>query len=69
MKNLKKILSTIMVIVMVLAGVPLSGFVGLELPALDWGIKASAKTVASSGTCGPNVTYTYDNVWTSYPCF
>ena len=59
LKQSKKILSTIMVIVMVLAGVPLSGFVGLELPALDWGIKASA--ISSSGQCGPNVTYTYNS--------
>lgn len=62
MKNLKKILSVALVLVMVLTAAPLSGFVGLELPALDWGIKASAKTVASSGWCGPNVTYSYDSV-------
>ena len=59
LKTSKKILSTIMVVIMVLTAVPLSGFVGLELPAFDLGIKASA--LASSGQCGPNVTYTYNS--------
>ena len=62
LKTSKKILSTIMVVIMVLTAVPLSGFVSLELPAIDLGIKASAKVVADSGSCGDNVTYTYDSV-------
>ena len=61
LKTSKKILSTIMVVIMVLTAVPLSSFVGIELPAFDLGIRASAKTVASSGYCGPNVTYTYNS--------
>ena len=61
MKNLKRILSVALVLVMLLTAAPLSGFVGLELPAIDWGIKASAKSVAASGSCGENVTYTYDS--------
>ena len=59
LKTSKKILSIIMVVIMVLTAVPLSGFVGFELPAFDWGIKASA--LAESGQCGDNVSYTYDS--------
>ena len=62
LKTSKKILSVLMVILLVTTAVPLSSFVGIELPALDWGIKASAVAVASSGQCGPNVSYTYDSV-------
>ena len=61
LKTSKKILSVLMVILLVLTAVPLSSFVGIELPAFDLGIRASAKTVASSGYCGPNVTYTYNS--------
>ena len=61
MKNLKKILASLLVVVMVLTAAPLSGFVGFELPDFDFGIKASAKTVSSSGKCGENVTYTYNS--------
>ena len=61
LKTSKKILSTIMVVIMVLTAVPLSGFVGIELPTFDWGIKASAKTVDPSGQCGENVYWTYDS--------
>ena len=60
LKTSKKILSVLMIVLLVTTAVPLSGFVGLELPALDWGIKASA--VASSGQCGENVYWTYDSV-------
>ena len=59
LKTSKKILSTIMVVIMILTAVPLSGFVGLELPVLDWGIKASALT--ESGRCGPTATYTFNS--------
>lgn len=48
-----------MVVIMVLTAVPLSGFVGLELPILNWGIKASA--LAESGQCGENVYWNYDS--------
>ena len=59
MKYLKKILASLLVVVMVLTAAPLSGFVGFELPDFDFGIKASA--LSSSGSCGPNVTYTYNS--------
>ena len=55
---MKKFLSVIMVVIMLLTAVPLSGFVGLELPDFDLGIKASA--LSSSGKCGDNVNYTYN---------
>lgn len=61
LKASKKILSVLMVILMVITAVPLSGFVGLELPDFDLDIRASAKTVSASGSCGPNVTYTYNS--------
>ena len=48
----KKILCTLLVMVMCLTVAPLSGFV-------DFGITASA--LADSGSCGENVTYTYDS--------
>ena len=59
LKTSKKILSVLMVILLVTTAVPLSSFVGLELPAFDLGIRASA--ISSSGTCGENVTYTYNS--------
>jgi hypothetical protein len=62
MKNFKKILSVLMIILLVTTAVPLSSFVGIELPAFDLGIRASAKEVPASGSCGTNVTYTYDSV-------
>lgn len=60
MKELfKKSLAVILVVVMTLTAAPLSGFVGLELP--NWfGFKASAATY--SGTCGDNLTWTFDEV-------
>lgn len=61
MKNLKKILASLLVVVMVLTAAPLSGFVGLELPDINWSIRASAKEVPASGSCGTNVTYTYNS--------
>lgn len=49
-----------MVAVMVLTTAPLGGFVGLKLNLdwLDFNTKASA--VAHSGTCGENLTYSFD---------
>ena len=57
MKKIKKILCIFLVVLMCMTSAPLSGFVGLELPQWNW--KASA--LASSGQCGENVTYTYDD--------
>lgn len=62
LKTSKKILSVIMVVIMVLTAVPLSSFVGLELPAFDLGIRASAADeLASTGQCGENVYWNYDS--------
>ncbi len=58
-KSMKKILCTFMVVLMVLMSVPVSGLVVLELPKLDWGIRASA--LSPSGSCGNNATYTFDS--------
>ena len=59
LKTSKKILSIIMVVIMVLTAVPLSSFMGIELPAFDLGIRASA--LAESGQCGDNVYWNYDS--------
>ncbi|MBQ1995844.1 MAG: leucine-rich repeat protein, partial [Clostridia bacterium] len=61
MKNFKKILASLLVVVMVLTAAPLSGFVGFEQPDIDWSIRASAKVIAVNGKCGENVTYTYND--------
>ena len=56
-KLFEKSLAIIMAVVLAITVVPLSGFVGLELP--DWlGFKASAAT--NSGTCGKNLTWTFN---------
>lgn len=62
MKNtMKKILCSLLVVVMCLTSAPLKGFVGIEwtnISISEWfGSKVSAKTVVSSGTHGTNVTW------------
>ncbi|MBQ5591881.1 MAG: leucine-rich repeat protein [Clostridia bacterium] len=54
MKKIKRLLATIMTVVMILTAAPLSGFVGLELPNL-FNLFASAATY--SGACGDNLTW------------
>ena len=53
MKNIKKLLSVVLILVMVLTAAPLGGFIDLE-----WGITASA--LEASGKIGDNLTYTFD---------
>ena len=56
---LKKALSVMLVVVIMLTAAPLSGLVGLELPEwLDFSITSSATTY--SGYCGTNVEWSYD---------
>ncbi len=59
MKNaIKKAISVLLVAVMVFGAAPLAGFVGLDLPELNLlNVKAEA---ATSGTCGENLTWTFD---------
>lgn len=52
--NSKKIISIILAVVLIVSAVPFGGFVGINLGA----VKASA--LEASGTCGKNVTYTFD---------
>ncbi len=73
MKNiLKKAISVLLIAVMVLCSAPLSGFVGLELPEIG-GLGKFADSVsdffaalapkakaATSGTCGDDLTWTFD---------
>lgn len=68
LKTFKKILCSLLVVVMCLTSAPLQGFIGIEwpgLPEINFGElfvnKATAKEVASSGSCGNNVTYTYNS--------
>ena len=57
-KKIVKALSVMLVVALTLTVAPLSGFVGLELPEwLDFSIKSSA---ATSGTCGENVIWSFD---------
>ena len=60
-RKLKQFLSALLVAVMLLTAAPLSGFVGLDIDFswLDFSSKASA--LDSSGSCGDNVTYTFDS--------
>ncbi|MGN0469132.1 MAG: leucine-rich repeat domain-containing protein [Acutalibacteraceae bacterium] len=62
-KFLKRALACALVVVMTLTAAPLSGLVGLELPkwnVAEW-FSGKASALSSSGTCGENVTYTYDS--------
>lgn len=66
MKKNKKLLASLMVAVMILTAAPLSGFVGMELN-LDWinfdwlGFNTKASAATYSGTCGDNLTWTFDD--------
>ncbi|MGN1478488.1 MAG: leucine-rich repeat protein [Acutalibacteraceae bacterium] len=59
-KTNKRILASVLTAVMILTATPLSGFVGLDIDFswLDFGTEASA--LDSSGSCGDDVTYTFD---------
>ncbi len=59
-RMLKRVLATLLTVVMLLTVAPLSGFTGLELDFdwFDFNIKASAATY--SGTCGDNLTWTFN---------
>lgn len=57
---MKKILCTVLVVVLCLTSAPLGGFVGLELPEWNW--KASAANeLAPTGQCGDDVYWNYDS--------
>lgn len=58
-KTMKKILCSLLVVVMCLTAAPLQGFVDFDWGWLDFSVKASA--LSSSGVCGENVTYTYNS--------
>ena len=65
MKNrnrvLKRVLACIMVVLMAVAAVPMSGFVGLELPKWSEVFTTRANALSTTGNLGDNVTYTYDS--------
>ena len=57
---LKRTLAVLMTVVMLIGVAPLNGFVGLELP--DWlNFCTKASALASSGTCGDNVSWSYNS--------
>jgi len=47
MKTVKRLLSTMLIVILLLTAAPLDGLVGIELPHLDFGLKASAATYES----------------------
>ena len=47
MKTGKRLLSTLLIVVLILTAAPLEGLVGFEFPHFDFGIKASAATYES----------------------
>ena len=65
MKNINKIISSLLVAVIILVAAPLSGFVGLKLnfDLFNFSIKSAAeeKELASTGQCGENVYWTFDS--------
>ena len=60
-KIFKRVLTVMLTAIMLLTAAPLSGFVGLDIDFgwLNFSTKASA--LDSSGSCGENVTYTFDS--------
>ncbi len=62
MKGLpKKILATLLTVVMLLTAAPLNGFVGLELPDFGSLFSFKSKAAETSGTCGENLTWSFDD--------
>ena len=57
-KTMKKILCTLLVVVMCLTSAPLQGFVDLDWSWLNFGVRASA--LVETGQCGDNVYYSFD---------
>lgn len=60
--QIKKIFSCLLVAAMLLTAAPLSGFIGLKLDLPSFGTEASAVSLPSSGKCGENATYTFNEV-------
>ena len=58
-KTMKKILCSLLVVVLCLTSAPLSGFVGLELPKWKWRASATNE-LAATGQCGDNVYWSYE---------
>ncbi len=63
MKNFfRKMFASTLAVIMIISATPLSGFVGLDIDLFDFSQKASAAdtTLATSGQCGENVFWTFD---------
>ena len=62
MKQIKKSLCILLVVVMCLASAPLQGFIGLELPIINFGewFSGQASALATNGQCGDNVYWYFD---------
>ena len=56
----KRVLATVLTVVMLLTAAPLNGFVGLELPDFGTIFSTKAEAATNSGTCGDNLTWTFD---------
>ena len=57
----KRALACVLVVLMTVTAVPMSGFVGLELPKWSQLFATKVSALSSSGKCGENVTYTYNS--------
>ncbi len=57
-KTIKRIFASLIVVVIVLTAAPLSGFVGIDFA--HWSDLFSLKAEAVSGTCGDNLTWSFD---------
>lgn len=62
LNTIKKILSVLLIVVMVLTAVPLKSLMDVELPAFDLGIRVSAEdTLNLVGQCGEDIYWSFDN--------
>ncbi len=60
-KTLTKILSVMLIVCITLTSAPLSGLVGIDLPDwLDFSIISKAADTPTSGTCGENATWEFN---------
>lgn len=60
-KTLRKSLSVILVVFVLIASLPMQGFIGIEFTKLNFfGIKAEAASIQASGMCGTNVSWELD---------
>lgn len=60
MKSIRRIISSILCVVLILTAAPLSGFVGLELPNFSGLFSTKADAESYNGACGDNLKWSLD---------